>query len=105
MPQAWLVVRAVVGNAADRAAFDRWYREEHLPDAVKAFSVATAWRGWSQTDPSVHYAYYPFASVAELDAVQRGPAFQALIAEFDRCWGTKVTRRREVIAVSDEPPA
>jgi len=36
---AWLVVRAVVADAADRAPFDRWYRDEHLPDAVKAFGL------------------------------------------------------------------
>jgi hypothetical protein len=54
---AWLVVRAVVADAADRAPFDRWYRDEHLPDAVKAFGAWAAWRGWSRADPSVHCAY------------------------------------------------
>jgi hypothetical protein len=101
MTGAWLVVRAVVADATDRAAFDRWYRDEHLPDAVRAFGAGTAWRGWSRTDPSVHCACYGFDSVAAVDAIQGGPAIQALIAEFDRRWGTKVTRTREVIAVSD----
>ena len=50
MPGAWLVVRATVANAADRPAFDHWYRTEHLPDAMKAFGVRQAWRGWSQQD-------------------------------------------------------
>jgi hypothetical protein len=99
--QAWLVVRAVVADAADRAAFDRWYRDEHLPDAVKAFGAAAAWRGWSQTEPSVHCAFYQFDSLAAVDAVQGGPALKALIAEFDRCWDGKVTRTREVIGVAD----
>jgi len=54
---ARLVVRAVVADAADRAPFDRWYRDEHLPDAVKAFGAWAAWRGWSRADPSVHCAY------------------------------------------------
>ena len=54
MPAAWFVVRATVADEADRAAFDQWYRAEHLPDAMKAFDVQTAWRGWSQTDPAVH---------------------------------------------------
>jgi hypothetical protein len=101
MTKAWLVVRAVVADAADRAAFDRWYRDEHLPDAVKAFSARAAWRGWSQTDPSVHCAYYAFDSVADVDAIQTGPAIQSMIAEFDRCWDGKVIRTREVIAVAD----
>ena len=36
---AYLVVRAVVADPADRAAFDHWYRTEHLPDAMKAFKA------------------------------------------------------------------
>jgi hypothetical protein len=102
MTKAWLVVRAVVADAANRAAFDRWYRDEHLPDAVRAFGARSAWRGWSRTDPSVHCAYYAFDSVADVEAIQGGPAIQALIAEFDRCWGGKVTRTREVIEVAGE---
>ncbi|MFK4485973.1 hypothetical protein ABIA45_001051 [Bradyrhizobium sp. USDA 336] len=35
MPAAFFVVRAVVSDAEKRAAFDRWYETEHLPDAVK----------------------------------------------------------------------
>ena len=56
MAGAWLVVRAVVADPSDRAPFDAWYRKEHLPDAVKAFAVDAAWRGWSATDPSIHFA-------------------------------------------------
>ncbi len=99
---AWLVVRATVANAGDRAAFDRWYHNEHLPDAMKAFGVTTAWRGWSQQDPAVHCAHYRFGSAEHLDAVMAGPAIQALIAEFDRHWFGRVTRTREVMTVGDE---
>ncbi|MGA3000253.1 MAG: hypothetical protein ABSE20_00865 [Acetobacteraceae bacterium] len=99
---AWLVVRAAVADPDDRAAFDTWYRQEHLPDAVKAFSANAAWRGWSSTDPSIHCAYYRFESLEQLDAVMAGPAIKDLIAEFDRCWLGRVTRTREVVAVADE---
>ena len=102
MPGAWLVVRAVVADPDDRAAFDTWYHKEHLPDAVKAFSAGAAWRGWSSADPSIHCAYYRFGSLDLLDAVMAGPAIKALIAEFDRCWVGRVTRTREVLAVADE---
>lgn len=102
MAGAWLVVRATVADAADRAGFDQWYRNEHLPDAMKAFRVSTAWRGWSQQDPSVHCAQYRFDSLDALNAVMEGPAIRALIAEFDRVWGTKVTRTREVLAIADQ---
>ena len=65
---AYLVVRAEVAEA-DRRDFDDWYRTEHLPDAKKAFAAQSAWRAWSRTNPSVHYAYYQFADVAAAEAI------------------------------------
>jgi hypothetical protein len=99
---AWLVVRAVVTDPADRAAFDEWYHREHLPDAAKAFSALAAWRGWSKTDPSVHCAYYRFGSLDRLDDVTNGAEMSALIAEFDRRWNGRVTRTREVLGMAEE---
>lgn len=101
MADAWLLVRAVVRDPADRALFDQWYRAEHLPDAVKAFTAKAAWRGWSKTDPSVHYAHYRFESLERLEAVTAGAAINELIAEFDRVWGNRVTRTREILTVAD----
>ncbi len=97
---AYLVVRAVVAEA-DRRDFDQWYRTEHLPDAVKAFAAQRGWRGWSRTDPSVHYAFYQFADVAAVEAINSSPEIRTLIAEFDRRWGTRVTRTREIIEIAD----
>lgn len=102
---AYLLVRATVANLRDRLAFDDWYHKEHLPDAMKAFGVTTAWRAWSQTDPAVHCAFYRFASLAEAAKATTGPAIAALIAEFDRCWGDKVARTRDVLEVAEEQPA
>lgn len=51
MPAAYFVVRATVTDASKRAAFDKWYETEHVPDAVKAFGVSKAWRFWSLDDP------------------------------------------------------
>jgi hypothetical protein len=99
---AYLVVRAVVPDPADRADFDHWYRTEHLPDALQAFGARAAWRGWSQTDAAVHCAFYRFADLAAVDAIASGDAIKALIAEFDRRWGTRVTRTREILDVADE---
>ena len=95
---AYFVVRAVVAEV-DRRDFDTWYRTEHLPDAVKAFSAQTAWRAWSHTDPSVHYAFYQFPDVAAAEAVNTSAAIGTLVAEFDRRWGTRVTRSREILDV------
>ena len=102
MAGAWLVVRAVVADPADRAAFDDWYRREHLPDAMKAFSARAAWRGWSATDPSIHCAHYRFESLDRLDAVMSGAEIAELINEFARHWNGRVTRTREILAVADE---
>jgi hypothetical protein len=97
---AWFVVRAVVSEP-DRQDFDKWYQTEHLPDAAKAFAAETAWRAWSRTDPSVHYAYYRFPDVAAAEAGNTSPAIRTLVAEFDARWGTRVTRTREVLEVAD----
>ena len=102
MPAAYLVVRAVVADPADRAAFDEWYRTEHLPDALKAFNAISAMRGWSSADASVHTAFYRFDSAGAAQAATGGPAIGALIAEFDRCWGERVTRTRDILTVADE---
>jgi hypothetical protein len=99
--KAYLVVRAVVAEA-DRRDFDHWYRTEHLPDALGAFAAQRAWRGWSRTDPSLHFAFYQFATIAAAEAIGSSPAIRALIAEFDARWGTRVTRTREIIEVADE---
>jgi len=98
---AYLVVRAEVAEA-DRRDFDEWYRAEHLPDAKRAFAAQRAWRGWSRTNPSLHYAYYQFADVAAAQAVGDSPAIRTLIAEFDARWGTRVKRTREVVEVVGE---
>jgi hypothetical protein len=99
---AYLVVRAVVADAADRAAFDRWYRTEHLPDALKAFKAASAMRGWSTLDPPVHTAYYRFDTLEDARTISTGTAIQALVAEFDRAWGARVTRTRDILHITDE---
>jgi hypothetical protein len=99
---AYLVVRAVVADPADRAPFDRWYRTEHLPDALKAFHALSAMRGWSTVDPSVHTAFYRFDTLADAQAISDSPDIQTLIAEFDRVWGTRVVRTRDILPIADE---
>ena len=102
MAEAWFVVRAVVADEADRAAFDRWYGDEHLPDAVTAFHAQAAWRGWSLENPSVHTAFYLFGSPQEARAATSGVALKELVAAFDQAWGERVTRTRDIIEVAGE---
>ena len=93
---AFLIVRAEVDPAV-RDAFDVWYQDEHLPDAVRAFGAAGAWRGWSDVDGNVHLACYEFADLADVNRVMASEALKRMIGEFDRHWQGKVTRTREVV--------
>src|SRR3546814_10664196 len=94
--KACFMVRAVVAAESDRPAFDRWYADEHLPDAVRLFGDRSARRGWSLADPSVHYATYDFANAAAMRAAVESTALTELVAAFARSWGTRGTRTREL---------
>ena len=93
---AFLIVRAEVDPSV-RGVFDAWYQDEHLPDAVRAFGAAGAWRGWSDMDDNVHLACYEFADLADVNRVMASEALKRMIGEFDRHWQGKVTRTREVV--------
>jgi hypothetical protein len=53
-------------------------------------------------DPSVHTAYYRFDTLEQVEAISHGQEIGALIAEFDRAWGPKVVRTRDILVVADE---
>lgn len=91
------IVRAKIADATLRGAFDRWYQDEHLPDAFKAFNAKRAWRGWSETDASLHYAVYEFDDLSSARAIEGSAALKQLVAEFDRVWGDRVTRSRDIV--------
>ncbi len=93
---ALFIVRAEVDPSV-KEAFDRWYGDEHLPDSLKAFKAKRAWRGWSDTNASVHYAFYEFENLARARAIPGSAEIKTLIAEFDRAWADKVKRTREVV--------
>ena len=93
---AFLIVRAEVDPSV-KDAFDAWYRDEHLPDAVRSCGAVGAWRGWSEVDDRVHMAFYEFETLADVNRVMESDAIRNLIAEFDRHWQGKVTRTREVV--------
>ena len=98
---ALLVVRAIVADPAKRAAFDDWYRREHLPDAMKVFGAQKAWRFWSDTDPSAHQATYQVADRAAAEAALGSAGMKELIAAFDRAW-PGIPRTREVFTLAEE---
>ena len=101
MPKAYLAVRAEVPEA-DRTRFDHWYQSDHLPWALRSFGARRAWRYWSRTDPALHIAFYEFDSVEAAEATQTAEWTKALVADFDRVWGGRVPRRREVLEMVQE---
>jgi hypothetical protein len=96
---ACLIVRAEVDPSV-KDAFDAWYENEHLPDALKGFNASGARRGWSNVDANVHFAIYEFPNLAAVNAVMNGEAIKGSTKEFDRLWLGKVTRTREIVAFS-----
>ncbi len=97
MAKGYLMVRAVLADANDRPAFEHWYVTEHMPQAIEAFGALRGWRYWNRTDPDVHFAFYEFASVAEADALVSSSALAGMVAEFNRVWGSRVSRTREIL--------
>jgi hypothetical protein len=101
MAKALLAVRAEVPEA-ERARFDHWYETDHLPWALRVFGARRAWRCWSRSDPALHVAFYEFHSAEAADAIQQSEAIKPLVADFDRVWGNRVPRRREVLDIAQE---
>ena len=100
MPKCLFIVRATVADPAKRAAFDTWYKQEHLPDAAKSFAAEKAWRCWSETDPAVHVAFYQFADRAALDRAIAPDAIKRLVADFDKAW-SGIPRSREIMTICE----
>ena len=94
---ALFMVRAEVNDPGDWEAFDRWYEQEHLPQAAAAFQAIRAWRCWSELDPEIYIAFYEFPDLTAAQMVLDSDTLKGLIADFDRAWGTKVSRTRELV--------
>ena len=95
----YLIVRAVVPEA-DRAKFDQWYQDVHLPEALAVFDAVSAWRGWSHDDPGVHFAFYEFPSLAEAAAIGDSEAMKNMRSDFDQNWQNRISRSREIIEIA-----
>ena len=93
-----LIVKAEVGED-DQVAFDDWYEDEHLLEALTAFGAERAWRAWSKIEPSIHYAYYVFSSVEAAASVPSSNALKILVDKFDKAWDGRVKRSRDVVEV------
>ena len=96
---AYLIVRAVVPET-DRAKFDQWYQDVHLPEALAVFDAVSAWRGWSHDAPGVHFAFYKFPSLSEATAIGDSEAMKNMRVEFDRNWQGRISRTREFVEIA-----
>jgi hypothetical protein len=99
MAETWFVVRAELADPADRERFDHWYASDHLPWAVREVGARRGWRCWSRTEPHVHFAFYEFADREAAEAGTAPERLKPLIADFDRVWGARVARRREMLEI------
>ncbi len=102
MAKSYLMVRAEVPDPADRAPFEHWYATDHLPLAIKTFGAQRGWRCWSHTHPAVHYAFYEFSDFGQAQAVIGSAQIIPLITDFDRVWGNRVSRSREILELVHE---
>jgi hypothetical protein len=102
--KALLIVRAEIADPADRPLFETWYRDRHLPDALAALGPDCAWRTWSRIEPSSHCAFYKFPAIEAAQAAAQSEAIKPLVSEFDRLWGTRITRVRDVVEVVQRLP-
>jgi hypothetical protein len=95
---AFVLVRSAVTNPDDRNAFDHWYHTDHIPLVFsKIANVNHAWRFWSKSDPAVHYTLSEFSNTSELQRATSSEAFKYIVAEYDRSWGSRVTRTRDIL--------
>ena len=101
--KSYLLVRATVADAEERRKFDHWYETDHLPLAKQKFQAEHAWRFWSRSEPTVHYALYEFRSSEHLRERTKSEDLKILIADFDRNW-PNVQRTREFIDLVQDLP-
>jgi hypothetical protein len=48
-------------------------------------------------DANVHYAVYEFDDLRAAQAIPESDALKRMVIEFDRKWGNKVTRSRDIV--------
>jgi antibiotic biosynthesis monooxygenase (ABM) superfamily enzyme len=95
-PEYMLSVRATVESGRE-TEFNRWYDEEHVPDAVRMLPgcIGAARYKVVLGDGSHQYmALYAFESAAKLADALSGPEIRELIKIYDRDIGAFSTRVR-----------
>ena len=99
-PEHILTVRATV-EATREAEFNRWYDQEHVPDALRLLPgcLGAARYRVVEGDGSHQYmAVYAFPSEAALRRALHGDEIKELIRRYDQAVGAFSTRGRATYA-------
>ncbi len=94
-PQHLLVVRATI-DPAHEEEFNRWYNEEHVPDALRLAGCvgAARYRVLGGDDSHQYVAVYAFEDEASLHAAMTGDYRQELVRRYDAAFGKFSNRSR-----------
>jgi len=83
-------------------AFDRWYKEEHLPRVIVKLSGAINGRLYKILEGQEEYqflAIYEFENYQALDSALKSNAMKQLIEEYDEAFGKGGRRRLKAIQI------
>jgi antibiotic biosynthesis monooxygenase (ABM) superfamily enzyme len=95
-PDHFLAVRATV-DAGREDEFNRWYDDEHVPEAVNMFPGCLGGARYKVLDGDGTHQYvalYAFGTAAELKAALAGPEIKELARRYDQAIGSFSTRTR-----------
>jgi hypothetical protein len=95
-------VRAEVTEKANRDRFDHWYATDHLPLAVKTFGRGGVGAAGAAPIRRSTMLFYEFDDPKQAEAATAPDRIKPLIADFDRVWGDRVSRRREILEIVQE---
>jgi ketosteroid isomerase-like protein len=92
LPGALLIVKTTI-TAAQDAAFNHWYDEEHVPGMLQAAGVLSGrrYRQLSGDDGYQYAAVYGFEDRSSLRAFFRSDEFSALQADYDAKWPSEIS--------------
>jgi antibiotic biosynthesis monooxygenase (ABM) superfamily enzyme len=95
-PEHFLAVRATVEPGREEE-FNRWYNNEHTPDAVNMFPGCIGGARFKVVDGDGSHQYvalYAFRTEEEMQAAISGPEVKELIRIYDEAIGAFSTRVR-----------
>ena len=84
------------------ADFNRWYRDIHMPEALKRLRATKALRLVDRSNSYRHIAIYYFDDMEQFETETIKIELESLVAEFSDQWREGVTRERRFVNIVDE---